>query len=179
MKNKGIPVNKRIDFSASRLRELFAYDSYTGLFMRKVATNNKSKASVGIWAPGWINNSGYTNFRIDGVSWLAHRLAWLYVHNELPGGGLFIDHKNGVRNDNRISNLRLVTNSENQLNLAAINERSISKLRGAHWNDRLGKYQSEFQRDGKRVYIGLFELAEDAHKAYMIVKAANGAQSFR
>lgn len=172
-------MKKRTDLPASRLHELFAYDPSTGLFMRKVATTNKVKSTVGIWSPGWANKFGYTSFRIDGIAWLAHRLAWLYVHGALPGDGLWIDHKNGVRDDNRISNLRLVTNSENQLNLSITNERSKSKLRGAHWNARMGKYQSEFERDGKRIYLGLFESAEDAHRAHMAAKAASGAASFR
>ena len=172
-------MKKRKDLAVERLHELFAYDSSTGLFMRKIATTNKVKATMGMWVPGWLNKAGYTSFRIDGVAWLAHRLAWLYVHGELPSEGLWIDHKNGVRDDNRINNLRIVTNSENQLNLSSTNKHSNSRLRGAHWNARLGKYQSEFERDGKRIYLGLFELAEDAHKAHMAAKIASGAEVFR
>lgn len=172
-------MKPRTNISAERLRELFAYNPDTGLFMRKVATTNKVKATVGAWSSGWPNKFGYVSFRIDGVAWLAHRLAWLYVHGEMPTNGLWIDHKNGNRSDNRIDNLRLVTTSENQLNLSKTNDRSKSKLRGAHWNARLGKYQSEFERDGKRIYLGLFETAEAAHMAHMAAKSASGAATFR
>ncbi len=172
-------MTKRKNLSADRLRELFMYDPHTGLFMRKMATTNKVKSTVGMWLTGWPNEYGYVSFRIDGVAWLAHRLAWLYVHGAMPIDGLWIDHKNGNRSDNRIENLRLVTTSENQLNLSATNERSKSKLRGAHWNARLGKYQSEFEKNGKRVYLGLFDTAEAAHIAHKTAKAESGSLSFR
>ncbi|MCJ2709130.1 HNH endonuclease, partial [Escherichia coli] len=58
-----------------------------------------------------INSDGYLMIMINGKAYPAHRLAWLIVYGTMPDG--FIDHINRVRTDNRISNLRLVTHSEN------------------------------------------------------------------
>lgn len=163
--------------TAEQLRELFDYDSSTGLFCRRRATTNKVKSTIGIWQPGSLTKLGYNSLRVNGKAWQAHRLAWLYMHGALPDGQ--IDHINGVRNDNRIANLRLATVSENQLNLSAVNVKSASKLRGAHWNAKRGKYQAQFERLGKRFYLGLFDTAEQAHAAYVSARNALGVMELR
>ena len=61
---------------------------------------------------GSLTTKGYVHLRV-GTSWFyAHRLIWEHVHGPIPAG-MSIDHINGDRADNRISNLRLVTHQEN------------------------------------------------------------------
>ena len=46
------------------------------------------------------------------VQWLEHRYVWTQAHGDIPKG-MFIHHINGDGHDNRLSNLRMVTNTEN------------------------------------------------------------------
>ncbi|EBY0956393.1 HNH endonuclease, partial [Salmonella enterica subsp. enterica serovar Kentucky] len=83
-----------------------------------------------------INSDGYLMIMINGKAYPAHRLAWLIVYGTMPDG--FIDHINRVRTDNRISNLRLVTHSENMQN-RKIQKNNKSGYRGVSWDAKYGK----------------------------------------
>jgi hypothetical protein len=169
--------SKEQRLTASRLRELFDFDPLTGLFARKIALTNKVKSTIGLWVPGWMTQYGYCALRLEGGAFLAHRLAWLHVHGEWPSGQ--IDHINGARTDNRIENLRVVTNAVNQTNLSPASSTSHSKVRGAHWNSRLRKFQSQVEVAGKRLYLGLFDTAEQAHQAYVEARRQHGIEALR
>jgi hypothetical protein len=70
-----------------------------------------------------------------------------------------IDHINGIKTDNRINNLRSVTNQQNTFN---------TKAKGFHKKGE--KYQSEIQIDGKIKYLGYFETEQEARQAYLDAK---------
>jgi hypothetical protein len=61
---------------------------------------------------GTNGGKGYIHLRVGKTFKLAHRLIWEHVNGPIPKG-MSIDHINGVRSDNRIVNLRLVTHQEN------------------------------------------------------------------
>ena len=90
---------------ALRLRELLSYDPDTGLFRW---SKNKGSKDAGELA-GCVSPKGYILIGIDGCLYLAHRLAWLYVHGEFPEKD--IDHRDQDKSNNRICNLRLATSS--------------------------------------------------------------------
>ena len=96
--------------SQQRLQEVFFYDPNTGHMHKKKNIHTRDKRQVGRYTA-----EGYLQVNVDKKVYLVHRLAWLYCHGEIDPE-LVIDHINGVRDDNRICNLRLVTKAENARN---------------------------------------------------------------
>lgn len=96
-----------------------------------------------------------------GLSFYAHRLAWFYMTGNWPLEE--IDHINNDSLDNRWSNLREATRSENTRN-TNINSKNTSGFTGAYWaND----HKHWFSRIGKRGgYLGSFKTAREAGDAY-------------
>ena len=151
------------DITADRVRELLEYDPATGLFEWRVARAN---VKVG-QRTGCLNSGGYRYIGIDNRLYKAHRLAWLYVYGRWPAND--IDHINGVRDDNRIANLREATRSQNIAN-ARGTRKNKSGFKGAYFLKRERKWLACITVCGKRQHIGLFTTAAGAHAAY--VKAA-------
>lgn len=141
--------------SLNRVRELLEYDLDSGEFTWKVA--RKRLATIGSRA-GSTNGSGYRQISLDGKVYLAHRLAWFISFEEWP---TIIDHVNRNRSDNRLDNLREVTQSLNIHNSA--DRPSKSGFRNAR---KVGnKYQSEIKINGKSIHLGMFNTAEEASNA--------------
>lgn len=143
-----------------RLKELFRYDAETGNFIRVLAQPGQSVGS----AAGTIGDRGYRVIKIDGKSYKAHRLAWLYVSGWLPA--LDIDHINGDTSDNRIVNLREATKEQNLANCRRYKSNS-SGLKGVCWHKASGKWSSYIQARGKRKHLGLYNSPIEAHHAFL------------
>lgn len=114
-------------------------------------------------------SDGYVVIMIDGKSYQAHRLAWLYIYEKWPDN--MIDHLNTIRDDNRITNLRDVEHNINIQNQrrAQKNNKSAGLL-GVTFNKLAQKYVAQIKLNGKNKYLGLFDNAEDAHEAYLEAK---------
>jgi len=151
--------------TADSLRELLDYDGSTGVFTWRKARNWKVK--IGDVA-GSVGSKGYRYINIGGMPTLAHRLAWLHTHGDWPADQ--IDHINGVRDDNRISNLRECEGRGNQQNMAARNRRT-GKLIGTSWHKAAKKWSAQIGADNVTEYLGLFDTEEEAHDAYLKAKA--------
>lgn len=147
----------------SRLRQLLSYDPDTGLFHRRVAVPG---TVVGARA-GTIAPNDYERIYIDRRSYLAHRLAWFYVHGQWPVGEL--DHINRVKSDNRLCNLREATPAQNSANRGTRSDNK-SGFKGVYWS-RSG-WVAVIGRNGTRRFLGRHPTAEAAAAAYM--EAANG-----
>lgn len=103
--------------------------------------------------------------RIEGVGYLAHRLAWKYCYGDWPKG--IIDHIDGNALNNAITNLRDATYKINSQNQKVANRRNKVGLLGVSAQSR-GRRGYRARIDGK--YIGIFPTPEEAHAAYLEVK---------
>ncbi len=139
-----------------KLKELLHYDPLTGIFIRKVRTANRVK--IGDVA-GTINSKGYLQIGIEGKSYRAHRLAWLYVHGYFTEYG--IDHKDRIKTHNQISNLREVSQQCNLRN-CGIRITNISGMRGVLWNKKTNKFQAQIAINYKQKYLGIYADFENA-----------------
>ena len=100
---------------------------------------------------------------IHGDVFKAHRLAWLMEYGQMPPDD--IDHIDGNRSNNAISNLRLATRAENMQNLSKPKGRYP---RGVH--KVLTGFQARIQHDFRRISLGVYETPEDAYQAYLSAK---------
>jgi len=139
-----------------RLREVLSYDVGTGVFTWRVK-HAHARAIAGA-----KDYYGYCVIRIDGKLYKAHRLAWLYTHGEWPVKPL--DHINQIKDDNRISNLREATQSENMHNIR-LRSNNKSGVSGVVWRSDRNKWNARIKVGYKNFNLGLFADMADAIKA--------------
>jgi len=149
------------DFLADIKKEI-SYNQETGVFSWNVT---RDRVVAGMRA-GTVDPKGYRRIRYKRQQYFEHLLAFFYVHGKFPAQQ--IDHINGDRADNRISNIREVSCSENAQNRWA-NKRNKTGLMGVNFN--FGKYRAFIRINNQTTCLGNFETAHDAHEAYKIAKA--------
>lgn len=148
-----------------RLREVLSYDPATGIFtwLVQLAPRGKVGAEAGHRTKG-PTNIGRRQIRIDGVLYLAHRLAWFYVHGEWPK--VILDHKNVDPSYNAINNLRLANSTLNQINSRAP-KTNTSGVKGVHWDQSRGKWAAFIRINCRQTLLGRFPTKELAAAAYL------------
>jgi hypothetical protein len=147
---------KRIELpNVERLQSLFTYDDGKLYWKEKP---KRSRVNIDYQAGG-INNHGYMRVKIDGVSYATHRIIWKMLNNKEPPE--HIDHINQNKLDNRIENLREVTQSQNQLN---------NKARGCSFHKARCKWEARIRINSKLISLGYFNTEEEAHFAYQNAK---------
>lgn len=145
-----------MELTVDRLREVLFYEPATGQFFWRV----HGKGYGGKRSPGDLagsNRSGYIQIGIDGVTYVASRLAWLYTHGSWPSR--YIDHKDGNSLNNALSNLREATPSQNTMN-AKMSSSNTSGVKGVQW-DR-NAWKAVIGVGGKMRHLGRFARFEDA-----------------
>lgn len=145
--------------SIERLREVLRYVPETGLFLWIKPPKNHTRLQE--YVAGGIA-SGYVMIKIDGRKYKAHRLAWLYVHGDWPNGDL--DHINGCPLDNRIGNLRIASNAQNQANRTR--DRNKSTPKGVR-SLPSGKFQARISVNHRQIILGTFNSSTAAQAAYL------------
>jgi len=154
IRNKAIPLP-----SQDKLRSLFFYTPETGELKWRIRIPNK----IGLYQPvGHKDVTGYLATRIKGKMFRVHRLIWMLHYGEDPGL-LHIDHVNGIKDDNRIQNLRLATQSQNACN-CKMRSHNTSGVRGVSWMPQRKQWQTYINHKGKRFALGVFKNLDDAVK---------------
>jgi hypothetical protein len=153
--------------TASQLRVRLDYDPATGIF-----TWHKRKP---IWPYDLTWNSRYAGntagstdrknrvvIKINGVPYFAHRLAWVWMTGEWPD--LEIDHHDGNPSNNRWSNLRVATSSQNSMN-SRLRSDNTSGFKGVYWDRRCQRWHAQVMLSNKRRSLGHFDTPEAAKLA--------------
>lgn len=111
-----------------------------------------------------INTSGYVNMVLcdNGKRYYlrAHHFAYFWVNGEFDGE---LDHINGVKHDNRITNLRIATTQQNAFNR--------TKAKGYYWNKARNKWVAQIKIEGKSKHLGSFNTEGEARQCYLENKA--------
>ena len=144
-----------------RLKQVIEYNSTTGVFRWLRIPENRAVA--GKYAAVSKDHYGYGNIVVDGRSYKAHRLAWLYVYGAHPTNE--IDHVNRDAGDNRIVNLREATRKQNMENLS-IRQDNQSLEKGVGYVKLTGKYRARIRHNGSTLVLGTFSTLGEASDAY-------------
>lgn len=156
---------RKAGLTPGRLKELLHYDPETGLFTWLV--DRGAYRCKGQHA-GTPDATGYLMIRVDYVIYKAHRLAWLYMRGEWPKE--YVDHINGIRTDNRWSNLREASPAQNTINSRP--RRNKTGLPGVSASSK-NRFKAMIRIDGAHVYLGNFSTAEKAHGAFKRAAASH------
>ena len=106
----------------------------------------------------------YFRVRFKGNMYFAHRIVYALVHG-VDAGRLQIDHIDGDGRNNKPSNLRLATNSENAQNRGTPRN-NTSGRKGVYWHKPLGKWYAQIKINRRGTHLGLFDSLDEASAAY-------------
>lgn len=148
------------------LTKYFTYSPDSGEFHRVILRDGWGNETPIVKRVGTLRSDGYLEMSIDGHVYKNHRLAFLYMIGEWPN---HVDHVNGVRSDNRWSNLRDVDRRENMKN-KCIGSNNTSGTLGVTWFPQTGQWRVRINANGDRVSLGLFDTLDEA------VAARKGAE---
>lgn len=156
------------------LRKLLEYDPATGalryraawpgLFSSEGKLSREARCSkwnanhAGTAAFEGLSSQGYRAGTITGVRVCAHRVIIAMTTGKWPDS---VDHINGDRQDNRLSNLRVVSRAENAKNAAKPRTNTSGHI-GVGWRQDLGKWRASIGVKGKARHLGIFDSLEEA-----------------
>lgn len=141
-------------FQHHQLLEFLHYSPDSGYFTWRVRRGRMAYPGA---KAGTLSSCGYYQIGLLGSRNMLHRLAWFYVYGEMPEHE--IDHINGNRSDNRISNLRAATRNENNHN-CTVRKDSTTGVKGV--SVHRGRYIARVRVNGKRCHIGCFGTIDEA-----------------
>jgi hypothetical protein len=142
------------------IQELVRVDISTGDVVW--AKNRKGRARAGDRV-GSVGSHGYFETSIANKRVLLHHVVWASAYGEWPTDG--IDHIDGDRQNNAISNLRLATKSQNGRNRPK-QANNKSGCKGVSWHAQAQKWRATIMHNRKQHYLGLFDDVETAAAAY-------------
>lgn len=141
-------------------KDNFIYDPDKGVFYNKYDRNRQAKAGQ---IAGGADAYGYKVLKFKDVVIKIHHLVWWFEHGYKPTK--MIDHIDGNRSNNHISNLRETDkygNAQNRVKQTT----NKSGYKGVYYFKDCNKWRAAITCRGKRTSLGLFDTPEEAHKAY-------------
>lgn len=149
--------------NVERCSELFVADFLAGTLHWRVASSNRVK--VGDRA-GSLERDGYRRVRVDGKLLREHRVIVSMIEGRVLGADEEVDHENGIRDDNRIENLRIVDRSGNNRNHPC---HRAGQPVGITWHTRNRKWLAQITVDGRMRHILCHPDQAVAARAFEIV----------
>lgn len=159
-----------MEIAQDYLKECFDYNPDTGSLKWKArdVSHFKTLNAASVWNSKYANTevgtlkSGRKILSLDGKKHKVHRIIWIICHGQSPEN--HIDHINGNPEDNRLENLRDVTNAENHKN-RKIPKTNTSGVHGVSWYKRKQKWQAMIRTSGGHLHLGYFDSLDEAAKA--------------
>jgi hypothetical protein len=161
------------DLSLAEIRNIIRYNPDTGELFRlsnanpndKLYKYRKFKRGDVIGSAGTKDANGYIKVSIKGtgVPYIkGHRLAWALHYGEFPSDA--IDHINGIRDDNRIENLRIAPNGINSKNMKKPINNKSGKV-GVSWSNKRKSWRATIWNKNKQICLGYYKDKSDAIKS--------------
>ncbi len=155
------------DITREAVLRLFRYDRTEGKLYWKETSKYNTRLTG--HEAGWANHQGYRRIGVDGTYYYAHRLVWLIERGEHPTDQ--IDHINRDKSDNRISNLRSVTDSQNKNN-RDMQQNNTSGETGVLYSRKRKKWKAYINVSGRQISLGHFIAFSEAVSARSAAKAS-------
>ena len=156
-----IDAKEIIMINQKYLQSILNYDKDTGEFTWKVRKGARALQNT---VAGTLDNTGYIHITIDKKVYQAHRLIWMYLYGQFPTE--FLDHKNGNKSDNRLTNLRESTRAENGINRPK-QSNNKSGYKGVYFHKQSNSYRAKITIDQKVKILGNHKTPEKAYLAYV------------
>jgi hypothetical protein len=145
--------SKSGDLTQDLLKRLFEYDPETGFFWHRTVKDDSERTR----RAGAIAGGGYRYIKINHKSYLAQRLAFLYMIGRWPSR--HVDHRDRDRDNNAWRNLREATRRQNSGNQAARVNNKLG-VKGVH------RVRNGYRAVVARKHLGTFATIEEASAAY-------------
>jgi hypothetical protein len=155
----------RNSLTQQRLREVLHYDPLTGVFTWRV--NRRARfGRVGEVAGTISKSDKHIYISIDCCRYSAQRLAWFYMTGDWP---IFeVDHEDTDPVNNRWRNLRDVPHQTNMQNIRRPRSNNSTGFLGV--SRKRHRFSPRIKVDGKNLYLGTFDTAEEAHAVFLAAK---------
>lgn len=160
------------------LRRQLSYDPDTGIFRHRTRADRDHSWNMRFAneVAGALQANGYRYIIMGPKHHLAHRLAWLYMTGDMPSG--HIDHINGDRTDNRWTNLRPATASQNASN-TGVRANNKSGVKGVCWVASKGLWRATIMVARKDHFLGYYKTLQEAASARAIANTEHHGEYAR
>ena len=159
-----MPTPDEMQVTGSMLEMFLNYCPETGVF---TWTRTRGPQAIAGQEAGTLNDEGYVVITLNGIRLRAHRIAWAWMTGRWPDDD--IDHEHGERANNRFTELREATRSQNLFN-AGLRSSNKTGHKGVHFCRRRQKYVAQIRVNKKAVFLGRFDILNDAVAARAVAE---------